>query len=268
MSQDSSPPPYLRVAEQLRQRIQSGDLAPGDLLPSLSEIREETGFSGTVGQRAYAVLVDEGLVVARPGRGHFVRSQEERPLLVRRPRVAPGSGSPTAALLDAQGVRASWDSESTTARADLRIADRLGIAAGDPVMHTSYVYRADGEPVQLAESWEPMAVTGGTLVVLPEAGPYAGIGVAERMALIGIEVGVPVERVVARGASRPEAALLGTTPAAPVLAVERTHYDPATGRAVETADIVLLGSRWAAEYGTRPEPAAPSDSTDAAADRG
>ncbi|MCU7825466.1 GntR family transcriptional regulator [Kitasatospora sp. DSM 101779] len=252
MSQDSSPPPYLRVAERLRQRIQSGDLAPGDLLPSLSEIKEETGYSGTVGQRAYAVLVDEGLVVARPGRGHFVRSQEERPLLVRRPRVAAGSGSPTEALLTAQGVRASWDSESTTARADARIAERLGIAPGDPVMHTAYVYRADGEPVQLADSWEPMAVTGGTLVVLPEAGPYAGIGVADRMALIGIEVGTPVERVTARGASRAEAALLGSTPAAPVLAVERTYYDQAAGRAVETADIVLLGSRWAAEYGTRP----------------
>ncbi|WP_405013930.1 GntR family transcriptional regulator [Kitasatospora sp. NBC_01539] len=252
MSQDSAPPPYLRVAEQLRQRIQSGELAPGALLPSLAEIREETGYSGTVGQRAYAVLVDEGLVVARPGRGHYVRSQEERPLLVRRPRVAPGGGSPTEAVLAAQGIHARRDSESTTARADRRIADRLGITAGDPVMHTSYVYRADGEPVQLADSWEPMAVTGGTLIVLPEAGPYAGIGVADRMRHIGIEVGIPVERVTARGAARAEAALLGATPAAPVLAIERTYYDQATGRAVETADVVLLGSRWAAEYGTRP----------------
>ncbi|MFD0527832.1 UTRA domain-containing protein [Kitasatospora arboriphila] len=47
------------------------------------------------------------------------------------------------------------------------------------------------------------------------------------MALIGVEVGTPVERVTARGASRAEAALLGTTPAAPVLAVERTYYDRA-----------------------------------------
>lgn len=252
MSQDSGPPPYLRVAEQLRRRIQSGELAPGALLPSLAEIREETGYSGTVGQRAYAVLVDEGLVIARPGRGHYVRSQEAPPVLVRRRRVAPGAGSPTAATLAAQGVQARWDSESTTARADRRIAERLGITAGDPVMHTSYVYRADGEPVQLAESWEPMAVTGGTLVVLPEAGPYAGIGVADRMQHIGIDVGTPVERVTARGASRSEAALLGTSPAAPVLAIERTYYDRAAGRAVETADIVLLGSRWAAEYGDRP----------------
>jgi GntR family transcriptional regulator len=252
MSQESEPPPYLRVAEQLRQRIQAGDLAPGDLMPSLAELRQETGYSGTVGQRAYALLVDEGLVVARPGRGHYVRTQDEQPLLVRRQRVAPGQGSPTEASLAEQGVRGHWDSESATARADERIAARLGIAPGDPVMHTSYVYRADGAPVQLAESWEPMAVTGGTLVVLPEAGPYGGIGVADRMAHIGIDVGTPVERVTARAATRAEAGLIGAAPAVPVLAIERTYYDQATARPVETADVVLLGSRWVAEYGRRP----------------
>lgn len=252
MSQESEPPPYLRVAEQLRQRIQSGDLAPGDLMPSLAEIKAATGYSGTVGQRAYALLVDEGLVVARPGRGHYVRTQDEQPLLVRRQRVAPGAGSPTEATLAEQGVRGHWDSESATARADERTAARLGIAPGDPVMHTSYVYRADGTPVQLAESWEPMTVTGGTLIVLPEAGPYGGLGVADRMAVIGIDVGTPVERVTARGATRAEAGLLGIAPAAPVLAIERTYYDQATGRPVETADIVLTGARWVAEYGRRP----------------
>ncbi|MFD8084935.1 hypothetical protein ACFV4F_24915, partial [Kitasatospora sp. NPDC059722] len=42
-------------------------------------------------------------------------------------------------------------------------------------------------------------------------------------------------------------------PAVPVMAIERTYYDQATGRPVETADIVLLGSRWVSEYGRRPQ---------------
>jgi GntR family transcriptional regulator len=246
------PSPYLHVAEHLRERITSGELAAGDRLPSLTQLGAEFGYSPSVGQKAYALLEGEGLVIARHGRGYFVRSQEPPARLIRRQRVAPGEGSPTEATLAEQGVVGSWRSGSTTARAPESIAARLGIELGDPVMHTSYVYLANGVPSYVAESWEPMAVTGGTLVVLPEAGPHAGIGVADRMALIGIEVGQPVERVTARALSRAEAQSLETTPGVPVLAIERTYYNQATGRAVETADIVMPGERWITEYGRRP----------------
>ena len=99
-------------------------------------------------------------------------------------------------------------------------------------MHTSYTYLADDQPVQLAESWEPLEVTGSSLVALPEVGPYAGVGVAARMRVLSIEVGDPVERVRARMATRAEAQGLGMMPPGPVLAIERTYYDQATGRAV------------------------------------
>ncbi|MEV4611281.1 UTRA domain-containing protein [Kitasatospora sp. NPDC049258] len=157
-------------------------------------------------------------------------------------------------MLAEQGVDPTRRTESSTARADAAIAARLGVAVGDPVVHTGYVHLADGVPVQLTDSWEPMSVTGNSLIVLPEAGPHGGIGIADRMAVIGIEVGLPVERVSARQATRQEAQKLAAQPGVVVLAVERTHYDQATGRPVETADIILLGSRWIAEYGRRPEP--------------
>jgi GntR family transcriptional regulator len=248
------PPPYLRIADDIRTRIASGELAAGDRLPSIAELQRDYGYSGGVGQRAYGVLVDEGLVISRPGAGYYVRSQAPVPVLVRRQRVAPGEGSPTEATLARQGVEAYWRHESRTAAADELVAARLDIEVGDPVMHTSYVYYADGAPAQIAESWEPLALTGSTLVALPEAGPHAGIGVADRMEILGITVGVPVERVSARAASRAEAHALGVAPGVPVMAIERTYYDQATAQPVETADIVLIGSRWVAEYGRRPSP--------------
>jgi GntR family transcriptional regulator len=58
--------------------------------------------------------------------------------------------------------------------------------------------------------------------------------------------------VRSRGATRAEATVLGIHPAAPVLFVERTYYDQATGRPVETADVVMRGDRWVAVYGTVP----------------
>jgi GntR family transcriptional regulator len=254
LSDHDDTPPYLRVADALRDQIQGGTLNPGDKLPSLSQLQEEHGYSGTVGQRAYMVLVDEGLVVARQGAGYYVKSQEPVAVIFRRQRVPAGHGSPTEATLAEQGVEAYWRHESATAEATAVIAARLQIAQGDPVMHTTYTYFADGDPVQLAESWEPIAVTGASLIVLPEAGPHAGIGVADRMAILGIDVGVPVERVRARAASRAEAGRLAAVPNAPVMAIERTYYDQATGAPVETADIVLLGSRWVSVYGTPPAP--------------
>lgn len=247
-------PPYLRIADELRARIVDGGVVAGERLPSISELAEEYGYSGGVAQRAYGILIEENLVVARPGAGYFVQSQEAPNVLLRHQRVGPGRGSPVRAMLAEQGVEATRRTESATARADAAIAARLGIAVGDPVVHTGYVHLADGVPVQLSDSWEPMAVTGNSLIVLPEAGPHGSIGVADRMAVIGIEVGLPVERVSARQATRQEAQRLGVQPGAVVLAVERTHYDRASGRPVETADIVLLGSRWVVEYGSRPRP--------------
>ncbi|MFJ8039550.1 GntR family transcriptional regulator [Kitasatospora sp. NPDC096147] len=237
------PSPYLHVAERIRDRIGAGEFEEGDRLPSLTQLVADYGYSISVGQKAYGLLEQEGLVVARHGRGYFVSSQEPPTLLTRR----PGGSGPAE-----DGVKLTWRSESATARATETAAARLEIEPGGPVMHTKYVYSVDGVPSHLVESWEPMAVTGGTLIVLPEAGPYGGIGVVERMAVIGIEVGDPVERVTARTLTRAEALLLGVAPGAPVSAVERTHYDQATGRPVETADLVLPGDRWATEYGRRP----------------
>ncbi|MFJ4649459.1 GntR family transcriptional regulator, partial [Streptomyces bobili] len=241
----------LQVADQIRARIGAGDLAPGDRLPSVAEISAEWGGSSSLATAAYRVLVEEGLVVSRHGAGHYVRSQETPDLLIRRHRRR-SEDSPFAQGAAEQGAVGSWRHDSTTEQASPAVAARLGLAEGDPVMHTSYVYLADEQPVQLAESWEPLLLTGQSLVALPEVGPYAGVGVAARMRVLGIDVGDPVERVRARTATRAEAQTLGMTPPGPVLAVERTYYDQATGRPVETADVVMRGDRWVAVYGQGP----------------
>ncbi|MGX2995791.1 GntR family transcriptional regulator [Streptomyces sp. JNUCC 64] len=246
-----SPPLYLQVADELRSRIERGELPPGTRLPSVAEISARWECSSSVASGAYRLLADEGLVVSRHGAGHYVRSAESPETLVRRHR--PGSeDSPFARGAAEQGSVGTWQHESTTEQAGDPVTTRLAIAPGAPVMRTSYVYLVDDQPVQLAESWEPLALTGQSLIALPEVGPYAGVGVAARMRVIGVEVGEPVERVRARQANRAEAQTLGMTPPGPVLAVERTYYDRSSGRPVETADIVMRGDRWVAVYGPAP----------------
>ncbi|MEU1123022.1 TetR/AcrR family transcriptional regulator C-terminal domain-containing protein [Streptomyces sp. NPDC005899] len=64
--------PYLRIAGDLRRRIVSGELAPGDRVPSTRRITREWGVAMATATKALAVLNQEGLVRAVPGVGTVV----------------------------------------------------------------------------------------------------------------------------------------------------------------------------------------------------
>lgn len=56
----------------LRERILSGEIT---VLPSLTDLTEETGLAPNTIRRAIRVLIDEGLAYTVPGRGTFARPQ-------------------------------------------------------------------------------------------------------------------------------------------------------------------------------------------------
>jgi GntR family transcriptional regulator len=66
-------PLYAQLAERLRAAIATGDLAPGELLPSVRQLATRLRLNpGTVVQ-AYRALETTGLVELRQGSGTFVR---------------------------------------------------------------------------------------------------------------------------------------------------------------------------------------------------
>ena len=69
---DAPEPPYLQVAAILRGRIQSGELASGARVPSITVLMHEFGIARNTARRAVEVLKDEGLVTVRQGWGTFV----------------------------------------------------------------------------------------------------------------------------------------------------------------------------------------------------
>lgn len=239
-------PAYLRIAGDLRARIVAGELAPGVKLPSETELMHEYEVSRTVAIWAFAVLRHEGLVERRRGSGTYVRDVTR---IVRRgaTRDQRGTGptSPLVRDVTAAGHNATWDHRSEPGTADLLTATRLGIDVGDPVMVTRYVFYADRAPIQMSTSWEPLAVTGGTPIEYPErSGP---VGVVARFDSIGVHIDQAVERIHARAAHPLEIESLRLPRrGAYVLVIERTYL--AAGRAVETADITLLGDRYVVEY--------------------
>src|SRR5690349_7065244 len=67
-----SSPMYRQIAEQLREQIQSGRLAPGKQLPTEGELRDQYGASRNTVRDAIKWLISLGLVETRPGQGTFV----------------------------------------------------------------------------------------------------------------------------------------------------------------------------------------------------
>ncbi|MFI7608958.1 GntR family transcriptional regulator [Micromonospora sp. NPDC049366] len=65
-------PRYRLIAEELRERIESGLIPPGTLLPAESTLTAEFGASRGTIRHAIATLRDEGIVATQSGRGTFV----------------------------------------------------------------------------------------------------------------------------------------------------------------------------------------------------
>ncbi|MEU5420137.1 GntR family transcriptional regulator [Streptomyces sp. NPDC001407] len=239
-----SRPVYQRIADDLRRRIDEGGLAVGDRIPSRSELKRAYAASDQTVDRAVRVLKAAGYAEGQFGRGVFVTDRVPLGSLLR---STGAVDSPFAARMTARDTALTWEASSTETPASDRVAERLRIGPGDRVLCTQYEYLANRHPVQLATSWEPLAITEGTDVVLPERGPYARRGVRGRLAAIGIRVVRAQELVGSRPATTPEAEALGCAAGQCVTVIERTHFD-GDGRAVETSDIVVRADRWRLEY--------------------
>jgi GntR family transcriptional regulator len=235
--QIAEPPPYQAISDVLRREIHDGVLAPGAPFPTLAELRDRFDISSGTAGRAVDQLAREGLVASTPGTRTTVRRRPVPTDLMRTKRHPAGTGSPWRAQLEALGRTGAWEAHSTpgTARAD--VAARLGIDPDARVMCTRYLYTDGGRPAFLATSWEPWDLTSSTQVLLPEAGPYAGAGVVDRMTAIGHPPTHATEKPRVGELTAADGRRLGLNAGIPVLEIERTYYE--ADRPLETATLVL-----------------------------
>jgi len=119
-------PPYLRIAAEIRRRIDSGELRAGDRVPSTRRITQKWGVAMATASKVLATLRQQGLVRAAPGVGTVVASA--RPA---EPRAAPASGAPAAPASRDRIVRAAVeiaDAEGLAAVSMRRVAAQLGVS--------------------------------------------------------------------------------------------------------------------------------------------
>lgn len=230
-------PAYQRIADDLRTAIISGQLAPGSRLKPAATLASEYGVVPTTVRQATTLLLAEGLLDSKPGAGLYVRARPSVTRMVRSWYQRPGTGSPWRAEMAAAGRDGDWRFATEFVPAPPAIAERLRIEPTADTVRTAYTFTLDGTPTYLSVSWEPLELTRGTPVMMPESGPYAGAGVRDRMAAIG-HAPTRVEEVVRpHTLTAAQAQELGLHPGIACIAVERTYYEGAMP--LETADIVL-----------------------------
>lgn len=140
--QVDSQPIYQRIARELRQRIQHGDLGVGDQLPTEDELCTHYGVSRMTVRQALNELTQGGFIIRRRGLGTFVSSNKAE-------RV---SGRLLGFMEDAQAHGLSPRSEVVDqgwTEASKEDAVLLGIAHSSPLFRVRRMRYADEEPIGL-----------------------------------------------------------------------------------------------------------------------
>jgi DNA-binding GntR family transcriptional regulator len=72
---DQDPRIYVRIAADLRRKIEAGELEPGQPVPSITTLTQEWGVARETAAHALTTLESEGLVRRYPGRGYYVTAR-------------------------------------------------------------------------------------------------------------------------------------------------------------------------------------------------
>ena len=73
----SSQPIYRQITDQICMAIASGQIAPGDSLPSIRAVAERLVVNPNTVARAYNELVRDGRLVSQPGKGLTVAARRQ-----------------------------------------------------------------------------------------------------------------------------------------------------------------------------------------------
>jgi GntR family transcriptional regulator len=243
----SGVPAFRQVAADLREKITSGVLAPGERLPSERELVDEYGVSRPTVRDAVNLLRSEGLVTSEHGRGVFVRPPASIQRLARARLSREARERNRGAFLAdaaARGFTPSTSVKVSFEQADDRVAGYLAVDAGTEVTLRDRVMRADGLVVQLAVSRLPRELTRDTAIEQVDTGPG---GAYARLEERGHRLASFVEHVGARMPTPEEASLLQLAEGVPVVTVTRVAYRE-DGTPVEMNDMVLAADRYQLSY--------------------
>ena len=233
LSRTSKIPLYHQLYEIIRTEILTGDLEPGDMLPTENDLLTRYSVSRNTVRQALDALVSDGLIERHRGRGTFVS----------RPPIEQGLSRIVSFTEDmrARGLEPGTEVlASEIIPAPESIARALKIETGTELAHLKRLRLADGEPMSLEHSYLVHRHCPGVLERNYSSSPLRET--LERD--YGIRLTRAEQTIRAAAAGGDTAHTLGVDPGAPLLTIERTTYSD-TGAAVEYLRILHRGDRYA-----------------------
>jgi len=238
-------PPYLQIAEDLRRRIASGELAPGDHLPSGREIARQWGCAYATAAKVLTTLRKEGLAESFPGHATVVSGRQRHRHL----------GDRYQATRHSQRIHEPYERseirESRIVEAPDAVAIALGLQPKAWVIRRHRILYEGDTPVALATSWfsgvlrsyfDPDGVPTPSALVntdsIPEGtGPYVE-------GITGRTMTTAQDRLATRHATDDEREELQLEDPAPILEVQHTVWD-ASDQPMTFEVNIVPANRWA-----------------------
>jgi GntR family transcriptional regulator len=234
IDRQSAIPYYHQLKEKVKALIESGELKPGDGLPSEFRLSEQLGISRLVVHRAFRELVTEGLLIRVRARGTFVAPLMKHRFMVTGPLfsitddLSIDALEPSNRILQQEVIPATED-----------VKEGLKLPENAPVIHIQNLRLAKGLPFSIEEMYlsrDRFPALAGTN--LDNQSIYHALD-----KLYGANPQEALDMISADSASRDEARLLGINTGAPVMRVTRTSTDQ-TGQPVEYSKIVFHAGRY------------------------
>jgi len=208
-------PAYLQLREQLSALIGAGSWPAGAALPSERDLAGALGLSRMTVRRAFGELEVDELVEPRHGSGTYVRPRRLEQTIDR----VIGFTDEARHLGFRPGARVL---EFGPIQADAEVADALRCAAGDKVLRIARLRTADGAPLSLQHAYlRPSLLPLQAADLERDGSLYRTL---ERR--FGVVPQRARQTISARLPQRRERTLLEIGAFDPVLALERTTFDP------------------------------------------
>ncbi|REJ07831.1 GntR family transcriptional regulator [Microbacterium bovistercoris] len=218
---------YLRIADDLRDRIASGQLRPGDDVPTEAELAERWHTSRGPIRNALAALRAEGLVETTRGRPARVVSKKAT--------QAVDMSVPFTRWARDLGLEPGAQTQEVSLRRAAELAEPLGVSPDDQIVSVLRLRLLDGRPT-MVERLNYIEEVGRLLF----QADLDAISITEFLGAHGHPIVGVQHEIDAIAADERDAALLRVPQGSPILRLSRVSRD-AEGRIFEASQDRYLG---------------------------
>jgi GntR family transcriptional regulator len=227
LTYDSFMPLYFQLKEIFLDKIESEELREGDMIPSENELQQIYGVSRATVRKAIELLVYEGFMEKKKGKGTFVKLrkiEEKLPLLKSFSEEMAGRNA------SKKVISVGY----TKATQEVRV--RLNLYPGDTVFSLKRLMIVDGTPLGVLHSYVPAKYK----LSLDEDYTKSLYRILEKK---GIRLGEADQIIEASMSTKEQTRHMGLRASFPILVIKRVAYS-VNGEVVEYVKGVYHGDRY------------------------